>query len=146
MARRPTTAHPSGDGPTKDSKGITGWHKAATLVPLALLAGAWSASLGSPTTATADAPVNDTHIPAVPTTSFDQPASYTLPPSPVRTTSTADDPTHGGDADPSSISVNGIPTAALTAYNRAARVIAKADPSCNISWELIAAIGRVESD
>ena len=146
MARRPTTARPSGDGPTKDSKGISRWHKAAALVPLALLAGAWSASLGSPTTATADAPVKEAGIPAVPTTSLEQPANYTVPPSLESTTSTSGDPIKTGNPEPSSISVNGIPTAALTAYNRAEQVIAKADPSCNISWALIAAIGRVESD
>ncbi len=45
-----------------------------------------------------------------------------------------------------SVAVDGIPGRALTAYQRAATVINVADPTCRISWELIAAIGRVESD
>ncbi len=40
----------------------------------------------------------------------------------------------------------GIPAAALAAYQRAETVINTADKSCNIPWQLIAAIGRVESD
>lgn len=43
-------------------------------------------------------------------------------------------------------STNGIPAAALAAYQRAATVINSADKACNIDWQLIAAIGRVESD
>jgi hypothetical protein len=46
----------------------------------------------------------------------------------------------------SGASTNGIPAPALAAYQRAAQVINTADKSCNIPWELIAAIGRVESD
>ncbi|WP_154402888.1 lytic transglycosylase domain-containing protein [Nocardioides speluncae] len=43
-------------------------------------------------------------------------------------------------------SANGIPAAALSAYQRAETVINTADPACHLSWQLIAAIGRVESD
>ena len=43
-------------------------------------------------------------------------------------------------------SSNGIPAPALAAYQRGAQIINAADKSCNIPWELIAAIGRVESD
>jgi membrane-bound lytic murein transglycosylase B len=43
-------------------------------------------------------------------------------------------------------SANGIPSAALAAYQRAETVINAADRSCNLTWQLIAAIGRVESD
>ena len=39
-----------------------------------------------------------------------------------------------------------IPPSALAAYQRAETVINTADNSCHISWQLIAAIGRVESD
>jgi membrane-bound lytic murein transglycosylase B len=39
-----------------------------------------------------------------------------------------------------------IPAAALVAYQRAAVVIAGADESCGLDWELLAAIGRVESN
>ena len=40
----------------------------------------------------------------------------------------------------------GIPVRALQAYRQAAALTDKADPSCNIDWALIAAIGRVESN
>ena len=46
----------------------------------------------------------------------------------------------------SSASTNGIPAAALEAYQRAAQVINSAKPGCKLSWQLIGAIGRVESD
>ena len=46
----------------------------------------------------------------------------------------------------SGASSNGIPAPALAAYQRGAQIINAADKSCNIPWELIAAIGRVESD
>lgn len=39
-----------------------------------------------------------------------------------------------------------IPPTALLAYQRAVRVMDLADPSCRLSWTLLAAIGRVESD
>lgn len=43
-------------------------------------------------------------------------------------------------------SLRAIPSAALGAYRRAAEVLSEADPSCRLDWELVAAIGRVESD
>jgi hypothetical protein len=43
-------------------------------------------------------------------------------------------------------STNGIPAAALAAYQRAESVINSADTDCNLTWQLIAAIGRVESN
>lgn len=43
-------------------------------------------------------------------------------------------------------STNGIPSAALAAYQRAETVINAADKSCNLTWQLVAAIGRVESN
>src|SRR5262245_50324822 len=42
--------------------------------------------------------------------------------------------------------VDSIPEVALTAYQRAAAVIDAADPTCNLDWTLLAAIGQVESD
>jgi hypothetical protein len=41
--------------------------------------------------------------------------------------------------------VQGIPAPALAAYQRAETVINAADESCNLSWQLLAAIGDVES-
>ena len=46
----------------------------------------------------------------------------------------------------STASTSGIPSAALSAYQRAETVINAADKSCNLTWQLIAAIGRVESN
>ena len=48
--------------------------------------------------------------------------------------------------EPRSASANGIPSAALAAYQRAETVINAADKTCHLPWQLIAAIGRVESD
>ena len=39
-----------------------------------------------------------------------------------------------------------IPVRALSAYQRAETVMRSADPSCHVTWQLIAAIGKVESN
>ncbi len=41
---------------------------------------------------------------------------------------------------------NDVPEAALRAYKHAEKAMAVADPGCHISWTLLAAIGRVESN
>ncbi len=41
---------------------------------------------------------------------------------------------------------NDVPSAALAAYRHAAATMAKEQPGCHISWTLLAAIGRVESN
>lgn len=41
---------------------------------------------------------------------------------------------------------NDVPEAALRAYKNAESVMASRDPGCEISWTLLAAVGRVESD
>lgn len=46
----------------------------------------------------------------------------------------------------SSAPVDDIPLAAFAAYQRAEAVINKADESCHLPWQLLAAIGRIESD
>ena len=40
----------------------------------------------------------------------------------------------------------GIPSVALAAYEQAASILSGRDPSCNLGWEDLAGIGRVESD
>ncbi|WP_326948722.1 lytic transglycosylase domain-containing protein [Amycolatopsis sp. NBC_01307] len=40
----------------------------------------------------------------------------------------------------------GIPAVALQAYQRAAALLAGADPGCGLSWTVLAAIGRVETN
>jgi membrane-bound lytic murein transglycosylase B len=46
----------------------------------------------------------------------------------------------------SSVTAQGIPEAALQAYRRAEATMSIADPSCRLSWGLLAGIGRIESD
>ena len=46
----------------------------------------------------------------------------------------------------SALSDHGLPTAAKQAYQRAAAAMARTDPSCGLTWTLLAGIGRVESD
>ncbi|MFC5176854.1 lytic transglycosylase domain-containing protein [Nocardioides taihuensis] len=46
----------------------------------------------------------------------------------------------------SSLTDNGLPSAARRAYVRAASSMAQTDPACQVPWTLLAGIGRVESD
>lgn len=130
------------------TKRMKPWQKATALVPLALLSGAWTTSIAATSTATADegreAPTASS-LPdgsLLPAEVVEDPASVSLP-----AAVTAEVPSATAtramvrDASP-----NGIPAAALAAYQRAAQVINSADTACNLSWELLAAIGRVESD
>jgi hypothetical protein len=122
-------------------------HKATALVPLALLSAAFTASIAganAPAVVASDAPTADTTLPdgtAVPTQAIEAPASV----------SNGDGLGLGlGNSDATQIvstaSTSGIPSAALSAYQRAETVINAADRSCNLTWQLIAAIGRVESN
>ena len=111
-------------------------HRAATIVPLAVLSAAWTASLaGGATSASAD-----------------EDGPGTLPDGTVLPASAIEAPASVGDeavtraAALSPGSASSIPQAALSAYQRADAVINQADRGCRLPWELIAAIGRVESD
>ncbi len=121
---------------------LTTWQKATALVPLALLSGAWTTSLaatGSATASTGGGTLPDgTSLPAE---AIDEPASLSVP-----GVIAPGVPAGSAASVIASSSTNGIPSAALSAYQRAAQVIDSADPRCNIEWPLIAAIGRVESD
>ncbi len=112
------------------------WHRVIALLPLCLLAGAWTASLGSTNPSVADAKT-DRNIPSVPTTAIDEPASYTT---------VSDKSFLARQRLTSTLSADGIPQAALDAYRRTASVLSQADSRCHLSWALVAAIGRVESD
>jgi len=46
----------------------------------------------------------------------------------------------------SSLTDNGLPSAARRAYESAARAMAEIDPACQLPWTLLAGVGRVESD
>ncbi len=116
--------------------------KAITLVPLALMSGVWTASLvSSSATATNASSGSLPDGTKVPTAAIEAPASVPTPGviAPAVPNGSADSVVSGA-------STNGIPAPALAAYQRGAQIINAADKSCNIPWELIAAIGRVESD
>ena len=124
-------------------KRMTTWQKATALVPLALLSGAWTASLAV-TTATAADSEDPQQLPdgtTMPTEAIEEPANI-----PVPGEIAPGVPKGSEDEVIKSASTNGIPAAALSAYQRAAQVIGTADASCKIEWPLVAAIGRVESD
>jgi transglycosylase-like protein with SLT domain len=118
--------------------------KAAVLVPLSALSVVWTVSLVTVSTgggAVAGNPPSDGGVlpdgSVVPGEAIEAPASVsrgntTSAGSAARAVATA--------------STNGIPSAALAAYQRAETIINAADTSCHVTWQLIAAIGRVESD
>ncbi len=116
-----------------------GRHQLA-LVPAALLSVAVSAPWGgaaAPTATPVTTPEPATSVPPdVPTDSIKAPASVRRHDLIIRR----------GERHPAQVSASGIPDPALAAYQRAETVINAADKSCHASWELIAAIGRVESD
>lgn len=118
--------------------------KAGALIPMAVLVGGWAVAVGN--TGLASAIVSsDNGIPEVPATAMDQPSV-------ARAASTslgslgALDPQAGLSGALATLSTNGIPTAALYAYHHAESVLADADPSCHLSWNLLAGIGRVETN
>ena len=117
--------------------------KVATIVPLAVVSGLWSVSLVGSSVAQAGAS-HDQDLPdgtKVPSSAIQAPASLPQPglPAPAVPQGKADQVVAGA-------STSGIPATALSAYQNAARIIDSADKACNLPWELIAAIGRVESD
>ena len=117
--------------------------KASALLPLALLSTAVTASLAGAGATTAAADDDSRTLPdgtSLPTQAIEAPASVSKP--------GVTAPGMSGDTKTivANASTMGIPAAALAAYQRAETVINTADKSCNIPWQLIAAIGRVESD
>ena len=121
---------------------MTTWQKATALVPLALLSGAWTASLAVSSATAADTEAST--LPdgsSVPSKAVDKPANISAPGEVAPGV-----PAGSEDKLIKNASTNGIPSAALSAYQRSAQVIDQADKSCNIEWPLIAAIGRVESN
>jgi hypothetical protein len=124
-------------------KRLTTWQKATALVPLALLSGAWTTSLTVTSSANA-AQDGRPRLPdgsTVPDSAIKAPASVSMPGEIAPGV-----PAGSAKSVIAGASTNGIPAAALAAYQRAAQVIDQADPSCHMQWPLIAAIGRVESN
>lgn len=118
---------------------LTRWQKASALIPMSLLVGVWGALLTNSELATASGGLSDTEIPAVPATAFEQPAS-------VQQTPEGIDQRAGAAGTVATLSTNGIPSSALYAYRRAESLLGRADESCRLPWNLVAAIGRVESN
>ena len=117
--------------------------KASALLPLALLSTAVTASLAGAGATTAAAQDDSRTLPdgtSIPTQAIEAPASVSKP------GVTAPGISGNTKTIVANASTMGIPAAALAAYQRAETVINTADKSCNIPWQLIAAIGRVESD
>src|SRR5688500_10078626 len=109
------------------------WQKATALVPLALLSGAWTATLAATSTASASTGEERT-LPdgtSLPVEAIEAPASVSVP-----GVVAPGVPAGAADSVVASASTNGIPSAALAAYQRAAEVIDSADPRCNIEWPL----------
>lgn len=119
--------------------------RATAIVPLALLSAAWTLSLagaGAGSTNAGGAPADA--LPdgsTVPARAIDAPASVSLPGAVSPAV-----PSGRAGRIVAAASTSGIPATALAAYQRAEAVINAADRSCRVPWELIAAIGRVESD
>jgi len=124
--------------------------KATALVPLAVLSAAWTvhatglggttalASSSDPTSSTGRGVLPD-GTPLPPPIGLNHPASVSGPQAQKISDAQASQLV-------SSASTSGIPAVALAAYQHAASVMNSADPGCRIPWQLIAAIGRVESD
>lgn len=113
---------------------------ASALVPLALLSAAWTVSIS--TTGAPQASAGDPTLPdgsGLPGAALQVPASVT------------DDTVPGATGESSyeivsTATASSIPAAALAAYQRAETVINRADSTCRLPWQLLAAIGRVESN
>ncbi|MEP9384954.1 lytic transglycosylase domain-containing protein [Nocardioides sp. KR10-350] len=123
-------------------------HKATALVPLAVLSAAWTVNVTG-LTSTTSAVASNTTPPAA-----SLPDGTALPSGPISAPASVSAPegsNRGLSAKKASdivatASSSGIPSAALAAYQRAATIIDDADKSCHLDWQLIAAIGRVESN
>ncbi len=115
--------------------------KASALIPLAVLSVAWTASLATAGSGSGssggDTLPDGTRVPAH---AVRVPASLTAP-------HTLTPGVRGPVSEVvSTASASGIPAVALAAYQRAATVIDTADQTCHLPWQLVGAIGRVESD
>jgi membrane-bound lytic murein transglycosylase B len=121
------------------SKRLTRLQKAGALVSMAVLVGAWGVAVGNAGLASA---VNGSSaaVPEVPAMALEQPATV------QRTDTAALSPQAGAVGALSTLSTNGIPSAALYAYHHAETLLADADPQCRLPWNLVAAMGRVESN
>jgi uncharacterized membrane protein YgcG len=117
---------------------IPRWQKFGALLPMSMLAMAWGISLTNSGLATAVDADGANHVPDVPLTAFEQPASVEPVPPGIGK--------GGAQAALRTLAGDGIPSTALAAYQRAETLLGQADPACHLPWTLVAAIGRVESN
>lgn len=113
----------------------------AALVPLAALSAAWTAA-ATGTGFDPDEPVKLPGGEIMATTMIEQPASVTEP-------APAQGARKGARTGTVAVAMaqgSGIPMTALAAYQRAAAVVTTADRACALDWNLLAAVGMVESD
>ena len=120
------------------SKRLTRLQKTGALVPMAMLVTAWGVAVGNSGLAGAIGGVQAS-IPEVPASALEQPAA-------VSRIAGGLDPQAGAAGTMTTLATNGIPSAALYAYHHAQTLLADADADCKLPWNLIAAIGRVESN
>lgn len=128
----------SAETPTASTK-----RRVVALVHLVVLSLVWTAHLMVPY-ALASGNRQEATPPSgisVPAAAPRDPASYSQP-AVVR----ADAPPRRAVQVVPAASAMGIPRVALAAYQRAETVINAADETCNIDWQLLAAVGHVESD
>lgn len=126
---------------TIDSKRIKA---VGALAPLAVLSMGWTTLLVAPTVpasvvAQAAPPPAEVALPEI-STELGVPASGTHPAPASRGGALV------GVKTVNAASIRGIPSIALAAYQRAAAVMDAADSACHLPWQLLAAIGRVESN
>jgi len=120
------------------SKRLTRLQKTGALVPMAMLVTAWGVAVGNSGLAGAIGGVQAS-IPEVPASALEQPAA-------VSRIAGGLDPQAGAAGTMTTLATNGIPSAALYAYHHAQTLLADADADCKLPWNLIAAVGRVESN
>jgi hypothetical protein len=105
---------------------------------MAMLVTAWGVAVGNSGLAGAIGGVQSA-IPEVPASALEQPAA-------VSRIAGGLDPQAGAAGTMTTVATNGIPSAALYAYHHAQTLLADADAGCKLPWNLLAAIGRVESN
>jgi hypothetical protein len=125
------------------------WRTVAAALPAVALIGAGSVLVSTGGASAEDVSTAQSKpvitVPAAPLTRPAAPVLPPLPPIPGEVASSLPSAAPAPGVAPA-VAAAGIPQRALDAYQRAASLVAAADPGCGIDWPLIAAIGKVESD
>ncbi|KRF17063.1 hypothetical protein ASG90_06955 [Nocardioides sp. Soil797] len=122
-------------------------HVVGTLVPAGVLSMAWTIGLVSSSLSAvpaADSAPEAAEVPddsLVPAQTVEAPANYSVP------ATVAPGPSSARSGHIMRIaSTQEIPSVALAAYQRSATVMAASHDACALPWQLVAAVGKVESD